>query len=82
MAKSQRKASPPTTLEILGGRIKAVINSPRAQLARQIVITKAADEAQEDWDEIVEAISDTEGVTVLRQEHGGVHIAWEASPDY
>lgn len=82
MAKSQRKPSPPTPLEILGSRIQKAINAPGAQLARKVVITKAAHEGQDEWDEIVEAISETEGVTVLRHEDGNVHIAWEASPDY
>ena len=82
MAKSQRKPSPSTSSELLGARIQKAINAPGAQLARQVMVAKAEHEDQGEWDEIVAAISETEGVTVENQEDGSVHIAWITGPDY
>ena len=81
MAKSKHNTpAPPTSMEILGARLQRVINSPAAQKDRAAVIYKAPDELQEDWGQILEAISETDGVYVTHLDEGGVRVAWDV-PD-
>jgi hypothetical protein len=83
MTKSKPKPqtpTPPTSMEILGARLQKAINSPVAQKERAVVIHKAADESQDDWDLIIEAITETDGVYVTFLDDVGVRIFWDV-PD-
>lgn len=76
MAKSQRKPTPPTSFELLGRRIQKAMAAPAAQRLQSLVIFKEDHESADDWSQLVEAIGDTEGVTITLQDDGGVHIQW------
>ena len=78
MAKPIPKTPLPTTpIELLGARLQKIINAPAAQKAHAAIIFKAADEAQEDWDQIIEAITETDGVYVTLQDDGATRVHWD-----
>lgn len=82
MAKQKTKTKaadtprPPTPMEIIGARVQKIINSPAAQKAKSATIYKAPEEDQEVWDGLLEAISETDGVSLTFLDDGGVQIAW------
>lgn len=78
MAKSQRKATPPTSFEILGTRIQKIIGSPGCQRSREAIIFKQDDELQDDWANLIDAIAETDEVRVTFQEDKGVRVSWDA----
>lgn len=78
MSKPNLKTPAPTTsIELLGARLQQIINAPAAQKAHAAIIFKAADEAQEDWDQIIEAITETDGVYVTFQDDGAIRVYWD-----
>lgn len=76
MAKKPQPAPAPSTYELLGQRIQRVINSPRAQSERSAVISRAPDEAPEDWDRLLEEFETLEHVTMAPQEDGTIRLRW------
>lgn len=74
---NQKMPAPPTSIEILGARLQKIINAPAAQKAQSAIIYKAPDEAQEDWDQIIEAITETDGVYVAFQDDGATRVYWD-----
>lgn len=81
MAKPARKPpAPVSSIEILGARLQKIINSPLAQKAQAAVIQKDLNESQEDWDQIIEAITETDGVYVDFQDDEAVRVYWDV-PD-
>lgn len=82
MGQARRKTLPPqpTTLEILGSRLQKIINSPTAQKSKCAVLYKAPSELDEDWNQILEAIFETDGVSIAHMDDGGVQVSWEV-PD-
>lgn len=80
MAKSQTQRVP-TSIELLSARLQKIINAPAAQKNRAAIIYKAPEEQQEDWDQIIEAIIDTDGVYVTQQEDGGARVHWDVPED-
>lgn len=78
MSKSQsRTLVPPTSLEMLGARLQRVLTSPAARKEQAALVYKAPDESQEDWDQIIDAISETDGVYAVPQDDGSVRVFWE-----
>lgn len=78
MAKPTPKTPAPiTSIELLGARLQKIINAPVAQKAHAAIISKAPDEAQEDWDQIIEAITETDGVYVTFQDDGAIRVYWD-----
>jgi 5'-deoxynucleotidase YfbR-like HD superfamily hydrolase len=81
MAKQNPKTpAPATSIEMLGARLQKIINAPAAQKAQAAIIYKAPDEAQEDWDQIIEAITETDGVYITFQDDGATRVFWDV-PD-
>ena len=78
-AKSAAKSQAPivTSFDLLAARIQKIINSPAAQKTRVAVIYKAPEESQENWGALVDAMEETDGVTLVFQDDGGVHVSWE-----
>lgn len=81
MAKPARKPpTPVSSIETLGARLQKIINSPLAQKAQAAIISKDVTESQDDWDQIIEAITQTDGVYVDFQDDGKVRVYWDV-PD-
>ncbi|WP_330872891.1 DUF1654 domain-containing protein [Pseudomonas shirazica] len=80
---SKAKAIPPsapTTFDLLGFRIQAAINSPRAQKAQAALLERMPSDRQADWDRLLEEISENDNVTVSIREGGHVQVAWTLPP--
>lgn len=78
-AKSVAKSQVPvaTSFDLLAARIQKVINSPSAQKNRIAVIYKSPEESQEDWDALLGAIAETDGVSLVVEDDAGVRVTWE-----
>lgn len=66
-----------TSMDILGARLHQIINSPSAQRDRTAVLRRAPEEAESDWDVIIEALTETEGVHVTFLGDEGVRVCWD-----
>lgn len=66
----------PTTYSILGARIQATINSPRAQKARSALLERFPSDRPEDWDQLLDEIAENDNVTIAHRDDGNVQIFW------
>lgn len=69
-------AATPSSYEQLGVRIQKIINSPTAQRSRAALIFRLENETPEDWDTLLEEISENDNVTLAHRDDGGVQIFW------
>lgn len=76
----QSTAKSVSSVEILGARLQKIIRSQSAQEAQCALVHRAPDEDPRDWDQIIAAIEETDGVHVTTHEDGSVHISWDV-PD-
>ncbi|PMR72764.1 DUF1654 domain-containing protein [Billgrantia endophytica] len=74
MAKKQRTSS----FEPLANRIRAQINSPRAQVENTTTISREPDERGDDWDRLLDEIGTMDEVTMVAMEDGSVELRWSA----
>lgn len=72
----QRTAST-TSYQRLEQRIAAQLSCPLARLRRQAVIHRRPDEAEEDWEHLIEALEDDPRITVSSRP-GEISIRWES----
>ena len=63
----------------LARRVQALVSTPRAQIEHQVVIDREAGDMQLAWDQLLEEIGETEGVTLTHRADGSVHVFWFAS---
>lgn len=70
-----------TGLERLGLRVSAMINSPLAQLGRRVLIHRMDTDSDQDWDAIMELLSETDGLDMTFCDDGSVILRWEKSDD-
>jgi len=71
-----------TSLERLGLRVSAMINSPLAQLGRRVLIHRLDTDCDQDWDAIMEILSETDGLDMTFCDDGSVILQWEKPVDY
>lgn len=78
MAKQKAPQQPRelTALEKLGLRVSAMINSPKAQLERQVLIHRLDTDPDEAWDGVMELLSETDGLEMIFTDDGGVTLKW------
>nr|WP_083714632.1 DUF1654 domain-containing protein [Pseudomonas sp. 7SR1] len=75
-------ASPELTgLERLGLRVSAMINSPIAQLGRRVLIHRLDSDSDQDWERIMELLSETDGLDMTFCDDGSVILQWGAATD-
>ncbi|WP_323115114.1 DUF1654 domain-containing protein [Pseudomonas guariconensis] len=70
-----------TSLERLGLRVSAMINSPLAQLGRKVLIHRLDTDSDQDWDAIMELLSETDGLDMTFCDDGSVILQWEKPDD-
>ncbi len=70
-----------TGAERLGLRISAMINSPRAQERCSALVHRLETDTDQAWDEVMEALGETDGVSLTFQDDGDVLIEWEKPTD-
>ncbi|GFM73776.1 hypothetical protein PSCICL_47680 [Pseudomonas cichorii] len=77
MAKSKSQpVKAPTSYELLGLRIRAAINTPKAQTAKSVLLEPSANDDPADWDRILDEISENENVTIAHRDDGLVQLFW------
>ncbi|VVP56778.1 DUF1654 domain-containing protein [Pseudomonas fluorescens] len=81
MAKAKQAPKSPTSYELLGLRIHKIINSPGSQSSKSALLERAANDSPEDWDRILEEISENDNVTIAHRDDGAVQIFWTVPKD-
>ncbi|WP_462402245.1 DUF1654 domain-containing protein [Pseudomonas sp. Marseille-QA0332] len=86
MAKQKKTASTQqsqgmTALERLGLRVSSMINHPKAQEQRWVVINRLDTDGDAEWEEIMRLLGETDGLEIAHLEEGGVKIEWEMQVD-
>lgn len=66
-----------TGLERLGLRVSAMINSPLAQLGRRVLIHRLDTDSDQDWEAIMELLSETDDLDMTFCDDGSVILQWE-----
>lgn len=75
------KAREPNGLERLGLRVSEMINSPLAQLARRVLIHRLYTDSDQDWDAIMELLSESDGLDMTFCDDGSVVLQWDMPTD-
>lgn len=70
-----------TSLERLGLRVSAMINSPIAQLGRKVLIHRLDTDSDQDWESIMDLLSETEGLDMTFCDDGAVILQWDLPTD-
>jgi len=70
-----------SSYEMLGLRIQAAINTPRAQTSKSVLLERSATDAPADWDRILDEISENENVTVAHRDDGLIQLFWTVPKD-
>ncbi|WP_092137486.1 MULTISPECIES: DUF1654 domain-containing protein [Pseudomonas] len=70
-----------TSLERLGLRVSAMINSPEAQLGRRALIHRLDTDSDQDWDEIMELLAENDRLRMTFCDDGSVILQWDTATD-
>ena len=70
-----------TSLERLGLRVSAMINSPLAQLDRRVLVHRMDTDADQDWESIMELLAETDGLEMTFCDDGSVFLKWDVPTD-
>lgn len=65
-----------TTYELAGRRLQALIAAPGVQKVQAVTVSRLEHETVEDWQRLIDEISETAGVLVESLEDGAVRIGW------
>lgn len=66
--------------ERLAIRISNMINTPKAQMQRRVVIHRLDSEPDEAWEGVLEMLRETEELRLSSGEEGSVTISWQPEP--
>ena len=69
------------TYELMGLRVQQIVNSYAAQKKQNAIVSKGANELDEDWSQLLSDLSETNGVKVVLTETGAVKITWQSLDD-
>jgi hypothetical protein len=85
MAKHQMSASQQrqeiTGIERLGLRVSAMINHPVAQTQRWVTIHRLDTDGDQEWEAVMELLSDTDELDMVFNDDGTVMLRWERASD-
>jgi hypothetical protein len=75
----QSTAIPSTTTsyELAGRRLQALIAAPGVQKRMAVTVSRLEHEAEEDWQRLIDEISETDGVMVESLQGGAIRIGWK-----
>lgn len=77
MAKAKPQTPPPlSSYQLLGLRVQAAINSPRAQASKSALLDRSVDDDPADWDRILDEIAENENVTIAHRDDGLIQLFW------
>lgn len=63
--------------ELLGLRVQEIVSSYTAQKTQSAIVTKAPSELDEDWNQLLSDLVETDGVKVAVTETGAAKITWQ-----
>lgn len=66
----------PSSYELAGRRIQKLIAAPGVQKVQAITVSRLEHESAEDWQRLIDEISETAGVMVEALEDGAIRIGW------
>lgn len=66
-----------TTYELAGRRLQALIAAPSVQKRMAVTVSRLEHEREEDWQRLIDEISETAGVMVESLDDGAVRIGWK-----
>ncbi len=66
--------------ERLAIRISNMINTPKAQMQRRVVIHRLDSEPDEAWEGVLEMLRETDGLRLSSGEDGSITISWNSEP--
>ncbi|GAB3482191.1 DUF1654 domain-containing protein [Azotobacter salinestris] len=83
MAKPGKKTAvrQSSSYELMGARIQKLINSPKAQQARDVTVHRLPEESAADWSRFIEEVAEAENVRVEYVEGDGVRLTWTVPAD-
>lgn len=70
-----------TSLERLGLRVSAMINSPLAQHGRRVLVPRLDTDNDQDWCAIMDLLAESDGLEMSFCEDGSVLLQWDAPTD-
>lgn len=65
-----------TSYELTGRRLQAIIAAPGVQKVQAVTVFRLEHETVEDWQRLIDEISETAGVMVESLEGGAIRIGW------
>ncbi|GAB3464195.1 DUF1654 domain-containing protein [Azotobacter salinestris] len=83
MAKPAKKTAvrQPSSYELMGARIQKLINSPKAQQARDVTVHRLPDESEADWSRFLDEVAESENVKISHIESGGIRLTWTVTAE-
>lgn len=81
MAPSPPTSKPPGPYERLAQRVQKIINGPTAQRSRSALLVRQPDESPEDWQRLLDEISENDNVTLAWRDDGGIQLFWVVPSD-
>ncbi|WPP02407.1 DUF1654 domain-containing protein (plasmid) [Pseudomonas sp. HR96] len=81
MAKKPTSPPPLTSYALLGMRLQRAINSPGAQRSKAALLECLPGDLDEDWNEVLEQLGETDNVTVAHRDDGHLQIFWTVPDD-
>ncbi|MBD9675559.1 DUF1654 domain-containing protein [Pseudomonas sp. PDM18] len=78
-AVSASKGSSIHELDRLRLRISAMVGSPKAQADRRAVIWRLDSDTDEAWSQVMDELSETDGLVVTKLEDGTAVLEWQTS---
>ncbi|MFF7709305.1 DUF1654 domain-containing protein [Pseudomonas sp. NPDC007930] len=73
--------SPSDRYAQLGQRVQKIINSTAAQTRRSALLFRQDDESPEDWQRMLDEISENDNVTLAWRDDGGIQLFWTVQRD-
>ncbi len=70
-----------TSLERLGLRVSAMINSPFAQHGRKVLVHRMDTDRDQDWNAIMDLLAESDGLDMSFCDDGSVLLQWDAPTD-
>lgn len=70
-----------STYELMGLRIQQILSSHTAQKTQCAVVSKEVNELDDDWNQLLCDISETDGVKVVLTKTGTARITWQSLDD-
>lgn len=68
-------------IERLGLRVSSMINHPVAQIQRGVTIHRLDTDGDREWSEIIEILTETDGIDVTFNDDGTVKLSWGVRED-